>query len=133
MKAGGSIVKKIQVVSLIVIYLLIAVTYIFYLPKYNPLRLSANNSRGNTALVIKPLRHMHNNASGIFVLIHHVYRTTIENKRATFNGIPQITLIVMSLIIGSILLAHLLHTPGRYLKPSYHHQRTYLNYCILRI
>ena len=133
MRAGGSIVKKGLVVSLMAIYLLIAVTYILYLPKYNPLRPSANYIRVNSALVIKPPRHMHSNASGIVVLVHQAYRTTIENKKAVFTGIPQAALAVIMLLVGSIAAMYLLRTPVGILKPSYHHQRTYLSYCILRI
>lgn len=133
MKEGDSIVKKSIGISMILIYLLIALTYILYLPKYNPLRSSSNYTRVNSALVIKPLHHMQNSASGIIVRIHQAYRTIIENKKLVFTVIPQTFLTAISLLAGSILITYLLHIFGGNLQPFHRRQRTYLSCCILRI
>lgn len=135
MRTGESVIKKGLVVSLLVIYLAIALTYILYLPKYNPLRLAHNQVQTNTQLVLNTARHTDSHTGNILVLLHHVYRTSIENKRNPANGLSQLTLILASLIIGNILARR-----GRwqnaysYLKfYSGPRQCLYLNYRTLRI
>jgi hypothetical protein len=127
-----SATKKSLVLSLLVIYLLIAVACIFYLPKYNPLRFVNNYKRVNTHLVYNPVKHTEHGAANALVLLNRTYRATIENKRDTLNMLVQTGLTLISFIIGSIGFAVLLQKAG-HLKLFRSQQYAYLNYCTLRI
>jgi hypothetical protein len=76
--------------SLTVAYLLIAVTYILYLPKYSPLRSSATYKRVKTQVVLNPTRRMEHSTANMVVLLHQVYKSTIDNKRITLINSIQI-------------------------------------------
>jgi hypothetical protein len=127
-----SATKKSLVLSLLVIYLLIAVACIFYLPKYNPLRFVNNYKRVNTHLVYNPTKHTEHGAANVLVLLNRTYRSTIENKRDTLNTLVQTGLALISFIIGGIGLIVLLQKAG-YLKLFRSQQYVYLSYCTLRI
>ena len=133
MRAGDSILKRCLVLSLLVIYLFIAVTYILYLPRYNPLRASSNYISVKTQLVLKPTQHVKNNAAGILVLIHRAYKSAVENKREMFSGLLQSGLAFVSLIIGGIVMLRLIRTAEKAVKLLRRQQYAYLNYCTLRI
>jgi len=133
MRAGDSILKRCLVLSLLVIYLFIAVTYILYLPRYNPLRTSSNYISVKTQLVLKATRQVKNNTAGIFVLIHRAYKSAVENKREMFSGLLQSGLVFVSLIIGGIAMLRLMRTAERTMKLIRPQQYAYLNYCTLRI
>ena len=133
MRAGDSILKRCLVLSLLVIHLFIAATYILYLPKYNPLRPASNYTRIKTRRVLKPTHQVKNNAANILVLIHRAYRSAIENKREMFSGLLQSGLVFVSLIIGGITILRLMRTSERAVKLIRPQQYAYLNYCTLRI
>jgi hypothetical protein len=134
-KTEVSFIKKLMILSLIVAYFLIAATYILYLPKYSPLRTSNNYARVRTNLVINVSHHMEHPAANMVVLLHQVYKSTIENKRNnSINALPQTALILAFLFFGSITLSGLLRKSHTYFKKSrYSHQYVYLNYRILRL
>jgi hypothetical protein len=133
MRAGDSILKRCLVLSLLVIYLLIAVTYILYLPKYNPLRPANNYISIKTQLVLKPARNVKNNAAGILVLIHRAYKSAVENKREIFNSLSQSALAFVLVIAGGAAMLRLMWTAERIIKQHRPQQYAYLNYCTLRI
>jgi hypothetical protein len=101
----GSVTKKFIVLSLLVIYLLIALIYILYLPKYNPLRIANNYIGTKTSLVIKPGHAVKNDAATMFVLLHRVYKSTIENKREMLHGISKAVLTMLSPAFSGIMFA----------------------------
>jgi hypothetical protein len=122
-----------MVVSLMVIYLLIAVTYLLYLPKYNLLIPSASYTRVRTHFVVSPAQGMEHRASGMLVLLHQVYKSTVDNKREALNMISKAILLI-SFILGCIsLINHLQLSNRRDLKVRYAYQYIYLCYCSLRI
>lgn len=122
-----------MVVSLMVIYLLIAVTYLLYLPKYSPLRSSAAYSRVRTHLVVNPAGHMEHTAANMVVLLHQVYKSTIDNKREPLTMISKAALLI-SLVLGSIILISRLQlSNGRHSKKRYAYQYAYLYNHSLRI
>ena len=133
MRVVDSILKRCLVLSLMVIYLFIAVAYILYLPKYNPLRPASNYTRVKTQLVLKPTHQVKNNAANILVLIHRAYRSAIENKREMFSGLLQSGLVFVSVIIGGITILRLMRATERTVKLFRTQQYAYLNYCTLRI
>ncbi len=135
MKKGESIVKIYLVLSLLVIYLFIAITYILYLPKYSPLRqANNNNTRNKTHLVLKPAHQTEHPVANMLVLLHRVYKSTVENKRLVLNGSSQTALVFISLIFGAITLIGLLRkSGGHFIRFRYSHQYAYLSYCTLRI
>jgi hypothetical protein len=133
-RKGDSILKKGLVLSLLVMYLFIALACIFYLPKYSPLRAVSNYVGVNHHLVLVTPHHRHHSAANIMVLLHRVYQSPFENKRNTFNGPSQTALIIALMMAGSITLFGLLKENGRYLKaPAYSQRYAYLSYRTLRI
>jgi hypothetical protein len=133
MRVGDSVFKKCLVLSLMVVYLFIAVTYILYLPKYNPLRPASNFARVKTQLVLKPAGQVKTNAANILVLLHRAYRSAVENKREIFNGLSQMGLIFVLIIISGAAVLNLMRMargPVKLFRPQ---QYAYLNYCTLRI
>ncbi|MDB5025806.1 MAG: hypothetical protein JWP78_3561 [Mucilaginibacter sp.] len=133
-KKGESFVKIYLVLSLLVIYLVIAATCILYLPKYSPLRPVNNYTKINTYLVLKPTHQMEHPVADMLVLLHQVYKSTVENKRPVLNGSSQTALVFISLIFGAIALTGLLKKSGGHcMLFRYSPQYAYLSYCTLRI
>jgi hypothetical protein len=133
-KKGESLVKIYLVLSLSVIYLFIAVTYILYLPKYNALRPANNYTRIKTQLVLKPIHQMEHPVANMLVLLHQAYKSTVKNERLVLNGSSQTALVFISLIFGAISMIDLLRkSGGRFIPFRYSHQYAYLSYCTLRI
>jgi hypothetical protein len=122
-----------MVISLTVTYLLIAVTYILYLPKYSPLRSSATYKRVKTQLVLNPTRRMEHNAANMVVLLHQAYKSIIDNKREALNMISK-TALLISLMLGSITLINSIRASGKEYSKLYHsYQYSYLYNHSLRI
>lgn len=122
-----------MVLSLSMIYLLIALTYILYLPKYNELRAANNYTNITTRLVLNPIHHKKSNVDNMLVLLHGVFKSSIENKQDTRNILSHAFLILASFIIGGIILFYPLKKSSRYIKLPRSPQYTYLGYCVLRI
>jgi hypothetical protein len=134
MKRGECAIKKLLVLSLLVMYLFIALTYLFYLPKFNSLLPTTHNPRINSHLVLNPAHHVDHSSDNSIVLLHGVYKSTVENKREAQNKFSQTAIILTSFLIGSILLLNLLQKTGSHFKLFIHsHQYAYLSYCSLRI
>ena len=133
MKKDRSFIKKCMVVSLMVIYLLIAVTYLLYLPKYSPLRSSANYTRLKTHLVINPARRMEHTAANMVVLLHQVYKSTTDNKREPLNMISKAVLLISFVMCGMLLISRSRLSDKRQPKNHYAYQYAYLYYHSLRI
>lgn len=134
MRKGDSILKRGLVLSLLVMYLFIALACVFYLPKYSPLRAVNNYVSLNHHLVLVSSHHRHHSAANIMVLLHRVYQSPFENKRNTWNGPSQAALIFALMMVGGITLFGLLNKNGRYFKaPAYSHRYAYLSYRTLRI
>jgi hypothetical protein len=130
----GSVTKKVFVLSLLVIYLLIAVTYILYLPKYNSLRIGNNYISARTSLVIRPGHSVKHNAATMFVLLQQVYKSTIENKREMLYCLSKAALTILSLAFSSIMLACYLQSKGGYGGVFfYSHRQVYLTCRSIRI
>lgn len=132
MLAGDSVVKRFLVLSLSAVYLLIAITYLLYLPKYSPLRTASNYIQVKSQLVLKPSHQVKHNVSNVLVLVHRAYRSAIENKREMFSGLSQISLILVS-VVTAMVLHDLMRRTGRPVKALSMQQHAYLNYCALRI
>lgn len=125
--------KKFMVMSLLVMYLLIALTYILYLPKYNPLRAASNHSRIHTRAALNPTHHVEHGIGNIVVMVHRAFRSTIENKQDALISFSQVALVLTS-FIGMIMFIDLLARSGRDLKIYRNScQYAYLSYCSLRI
>jgi hypothetical protein len=133
-RKDNSILKKGLVLSLLVLYISIALACIFYLPKYSPLRGVNSYTAVNHHLVLVSNHHRHRSAANIMVLLHRVYQSPFENKRNTLNGPSQAALIFALMMTGGITLFGLLKENGKYLKaPAYSHRYAYLSYRTLRI
>jgi hypothetical protein len=133
-RKDDSILKKGLVLSLLVMYLFIALACIFYLPKYSPLRAVSNYARVNHHLMLVSPNHRHHSAANIIVLLHRVYQSPFENKRNTLNAPSQAALMFVLMITGGITLFGLLNKNGSYFKaPTYSGRYAYLSYRTLRI
>lgn len=133
MKAGNAIVKKCCVVLLTTLYLFIAVTYLIYLPKFSPLRITSNYIQATSQLIVKTSHNVKNAGANVLVLIHRAYKSTIENKREMFSKLLQIGIVFVFIIANSGLLLQLTSFIAGVIKTNRSQQYTYLNYCILRI
>jgi len=133
MKAGNTIVKKSLVVLLTTLYLFIAVTYLLYLPKFSPLRITSNLIPAKSKLVVKTSHRVKNTGANVLVLIHRAYKSTIENKREIFSKLLQIGLVAVFIIAGSAVLKRLMPFIAKAVKSHRSRQYAYLSYCTLRI
>ena len=134
MKTGECDIKKLMVLSLLVAYLFIVLGYLFYLPKYSPFHTSNNYSAAKTYQAIDQSGHVKHNSGNILVLLHHVYRSTVENKQTMWNNLFQSIIILVSIVFGSITLLNLAWRTERHSKHFRNsHQYAYLSYCTLRI
>jgi len=133
MKAGNAIVKKSLVVLLTTLYLLIAVTYLLYLPKFSSLRITSNLIPAKSQLVIKRSHQVKNTGANVLVLIHRAYKSTIENKREIFGKLLQIGVIAVFIIAAGALLKQVMPLMARTVRPCRSRQYAYLSYCTLRI
>ena len=116
-----------------VIYLLIAVTYLLYLPKYNSLRSSSVYTRVKTHLVINPAHRMEHSAGNMLVLIHQAYKSTIDTKRETLNTVLKMVSLGTLIMAAITLIGQLWTTATGYRSLRYSHQYAYLSYRSLRI
>ena len=133
MKAGNAIVKKSLVVLLATLYLFIAVSYLLYLPKFSPLRITSNLIPAKSQLIVKSSHKVKNTGANVLVLIHRAYKSTIENKREIFSKLLQIGLVAVFIIAGSSLFKQLMPFMVRAVRHHRLRQYAYLSYCTLRI
>ena len=134
MKASDSILKRCLVLSVTIIYLVVAFTYLLYLPKYSPLRAATFYSRMRTQLVVNPAKHVRGNTANMVVLLHQAYRSAINSKRRTSDVLSKISLIIVSIIfgVGSFrILSGKIHLHDKNFRYSYRY--VYLSCRTLRI
>lgn len=136
MRAGKSIVKKCLVVLLTTVYLFIAVTYLLYLPKFSPLRITSagNYTKVKSQPVIKSVsRHVNKEGANVVVLILRAYKSAIEIKREMFSKLLQIGLAFVVIIVSGGALLKLRFFIENTIKSQRSRQFAYLSYCALRI
>lgn len=134
MRTEEPFIKKFMVLSLLVIYLLISVACILYLPKYNPLRSANQPAKSKKHLVFNTARSMQHGADNILVLLYRSYRATFDTKKSITGNTPQTALISISLMIGGVTLtSFLLKRQASLKKIRYSHQQVYLSHRSLRI
>ena len=133
MKARNAIVKKCLVVLLTTLYLFVTVTYLLYLPKFNPLRITSNYIQAKSQLLVKTSNHVKNAGANVLVLIHRAYKSATESKREMFSKLLQIGIVFVFIIAGSGLLRQLMSFIAKVIKANRSQQYAYLGYCILRI
>jgi hypothetical protein len=133
-RTGNSVIKNLLVLSLLVIYLGIALAYLFYLPKYSPLRPSNNRLANKSNQFLIRTQNKGHQAHDILVLLHRAYKTTVENKRASQNILSPLTLMILSLTISGIAFSALSRNTNQRFKPSaYGRPYAYLSNRALRI
>lgn len=129
-----SVIRKSMVLSLLVIYLLIAVACVLYLPKYNALRSVNQPAKSQKHFVLNSTRSMQHSADNILVLLYRSYRATADTKKVITGNAPQTGLVVISLLIGGISLTGLLLKRQSGLKKlHYSYRQVYLSHRPLRI
>lgn len=133
MKARNTIVKKCLVVLLTTLYFFIAVTYLLYLPKFSPLRITSNYVQAKSQLIVKSSHQVKNTGANVLVLINRAYKSTVENKREIFSKLLQIGVVFVFIIAASALLQRLMPFMATVIKPHLSQQHAYLDYCTLRI
>ncbi|HEY9002235.1 MAG TPA: hypothetical protein VIM89_12840 [Mucilaginibacter sp.] len=133
MKARNTIVKKCLVVLLTTLYFFIAVTYLLYLPKFSPLRITSNYVQAKSQLIVKSSHQVKNTGANVLVLIHRAYKSTVENKHEIFSKLLQIGVVFVFILAGGSLLKQLMPFMAPVIKKHRSQQYAYLNYCMLRI
>jgi hypothetical protein len=134
MKAGDSILKKCFVVLLLVFYLAIATIYLFYLPKYSPLRNVTNYNNAKKDFVIRPAKKVGNSAANMIVLLKRTYKSATDNKREIVDLKWKSASMAVFIIFGVIGLIAVLYQSYHVTKSTcYSSPNVYLSYCSLRI
>jgi hypothetical protein len=128
MKKGENIFTKITVVSLSVLYLFIALTYVLFLPNYNTLR-TGNKHVSYTHTLLSPAnKHVSNNADRA-PLLEKVFKTTVQYKKGIFIALLQAaTVITMAVMAAGFAINKRLQ-----LVYADAHRHTYLQVRALRI
>lgn len=129
MKAWNAAVKKCLVILLTTTYLLIAVIYLLYLPKFSPLRIYSNYIRANSQIEVKSSHQLKSTGSDVLVLIHRAYKST-GDKREMFSELLQIDIVFVLIIVTDVSLRQL---TIRVVKHHRSQQYAYMSYRILRI
>lgn len=129
-----SILKQSLVLLIVVIYLGIGISYLFFLPKYNQLRPLTNYSHAKSGIVLHAAGHGRHTDGSILVLLHRAYKTAVENKRDGLNTSAPLSVIILTIFAGGVIVLGTLRTASernRYFR--YGAQYAYLNYRSLRI
>jgi hypothetical protein len=128
-KTGKIIIEKFMILSLLVLYLFMVVTYIFYLPKYTATSVTASVSSGS--------RHFqqHPRSPDYFAQGHCAFKSLPENKRKTITFLLKTASLIFLLIFSGKALRCVAQRYGA--APmnffSYAHRYFYLDLCKLRI
>jgi hypothetical protein len=128
-KNGDPIVKKRLILSLLAIYLIIVLTYIFYLPQYY------NQARAPKIAIASNSIHLHKDYgfNNSYLMLQRTFKSVPENNRRTVINLPEIETIVFLLVSG-VTLPGLIRKPAIFLRPFFYiHQYAYLSFCSLRI
>ena len=128
MKTRENIVTKIMVVSLSVLYLFIALTYVLFLPNYNNQRLGSKHASYSHTVLAPSKKDIGYNA-GKIPLLEKVFKTTIQHKKDIFIALLEVTVVITSATIAASFLAD--RRPQLVYADSYRY--TYLQVCALRI
>jgi len=128
MKTGKNISIKLFVVCLLTGYLFIALTNIFYLPKYNSAK--AKGSIASNYSSVHP--NNYNAANGTYLLLHRAFKSVKENKRDPASILLQFAIITSFGFY--VIAASGIARKSNSQRPSfYYHQYFYLSFCTLRI
>jgi len=128
MKTSENIFTKITVVSLSVLYLFIALTYVLFLPNYNNQRSVSKQASYNHTVLLPSKKNIGYNA-GKTPLLEKVFKTTIQHKKDIFIALLAATVVITSATIAAGFLVNV--RPQFVYADSYRY--TYLQVCALRI
>jgi hypothetical protein len=127
-KTGERPIKKYLALSLLVMYLVIALVHISYIPKVNAWG-SQILSTSNLSLLNK-----NNSSESANAMLHKGFRSGIENKKKALIQAAKNWILVFSLVFGGITLLGLTRKPLAYLRLFCNPQPfSYLSLCSLRI
>lgn|GEM_PF-6205057 len=135
MKTDSTIVKKYLALLLLMTYLFISSSYIFFLPRYN-IHIVANNSNGKTvASTINFHRpHFGKGVANSYVVFHRIYKSVTENKRhSAILLLAAATFFISIILSGADLAVSLKITGNRRRIFPVPHRSSYLTFCTLRI
>ncbi|MFI5162527.1 MAG: hypothetical protein ACHQHN_14700 [Sphingobacteriales bacterium] len=128
MKTCENIFTKITVVSLSVLYLFIALTYVLFLPNYNTLRAASKHVSHSRAVYLPANKHVGNNADRA-PLFQKVFKTIIQPKKGFF-----VALLCASVIVAMAIMATCFQAKQRtQFVYAGAHRYTYLQIRTLRI
>ena len=128
MKTCENIFTKITVVSLSVLYLFIALTYVLFLPNYNNQR-SASKPTSYSHTVLLTSKKIIGYNAGKVPLLEKVFKTTIQHKKDIFIALLEVAVVITSATIGASAAAN----RRRQLVYVDSYRYTYLHVCALRI
>ena len=132
MKQVGVKIKKCLALSLMMIYLVISLSNLFFLPKYN------RHQTGDETTMITGM-HFHpawlyNGANNTSILFHRTCKSIIENRQNLATFFKAAATVFLLMLIGS-LSGLVLNSEGgdAGLLFADRRQYAYLNFCSLRI
>ena len=132
MQTIGINIKKTATLSLLMIYMVVSLSNLSYLPKYNTHQ-TGNETRISAGGQFLPA-WLYNGANSSSILFHRTCKTIIENRRnlaAFFKAAASVFLLLMTGGFGGLFMSNAIsnvcrqHLSGR-LYAS-------LNFCVLRI
>ena len=127
MKNGEHIIKKCLVVSLLVVYLFIALVYILFLPRYNSI-----TSPPSSFSSVLHLRKS-DGSSNASLQFHRLFKTVIPGKDKTLSSVRMLT-VVFLLIFSGLVFLKFNKSRKHYTVYSFYFQRpVFLDFCSLRI
>ena len=132
MRRGGNIITKVLVVSLSVIYIVIALTYINFLPtNSNPAPGSKAPQAHNTRISAR-LQPMVHNPGGSHTVVQKFYKSTPEHKRDFIVNLLQAAFVLVSILFAMSLVASF-RVKGSLLAYADSHRYAYLRLHSLRL
>jgi hypothetical protein len=132
MKRGGNIITKVLVLSLSVIYLIIALTYINFLPRdSNPVPGSKASQAHNSRIRAGEQLMVHN-TGGSHTVVQKFYKSTPEHKRDFIVNLLQAAFLLASILFGVTMVPGF-GVKGSLLAYADSHRYAYLHLRSLRL
>jgi len=123
-------IGKFLALSLMMIYLLISLSNLYFLPQYSR-TLAANKTGMSTGTNYRPALLI-NGANNLFVFFHRTSKSIIEHRQKLAIFCKTATTVFLLVIFGG-LTGLVLSRKAGFTNVLFLNRRTYLNFCSLRI
>ena len=132
MKTVGDKIKKCLAISLMMIYLVVSLSNLLFLPKYN--KHAGGGKAGISAGMHFHPAWLYNGANSSSILFHRTCKSIIENRQNTaafFKAAATVFLLMLTVSISGRALNKQNSNGGTSFNAGHHY--AYLSFCVLRI